>query len=83
MFTGKYPDPEHQETQLLEPTHTIAQLAAMYTVQGQPIEIEDDIIIEGVVTTSDQPGNFYKSLYIEDGTCGMEIKLGRNGLYNE
>ena len=83
VFTGNYADPEYQESQLLEPTHTIAQLAAMYTVQGQPLEIEDDIIIEGVVTTSDQPGNFYKSLYIEDGTCGMEIKLGRNGLYNE
>ena len=83
MFTGKYPEPERQEPEVLEATHTIAQLAAMYTTQGTPLEITDDIIIAGKVSTSDQPGNFYKSLYIQDGTCGMEIKIGRNGLYNE
>ena len=83
VFTGKYPEPERQEPEVLEATHTIAQLAAMYTKQGTPLEITDDIIIAGKVSTSDQPGNFYKSLYIQDGTCGMEIKIGRNGLYNE
>ena len=83
VFTGKYPKPEVQEPEVLVPTHTIKELADMYTVQGQPIEIEEDVIIAGRVSTTDQPGNFYKSLYIEDGTCGMEIKIGRNGLYNE
>lgn len=83
VFTGQYPLPEVQEPEVLEPTHTIAELAKMYTVQGQPLQIKEDIIIAGKVTTNDQPGNFYKSLYIEDGTCGMEIKIGRNGLYNE
>ena len=83
VFTGKYPEPEYKEPQVIERTHTIKQLAEMYTVQGVPIEIEEDIIISGVVNTTDQPGNHYKSLYIQDETCGMEIKLGRNGLYNE
>ena len=83
VLTEKYPDPEVQEPEVLVPTHTLAELARMYTVQGQPIEIEEDIIVAGKVSTNDQPGNFYKSLYIEDGTCGMEIKIGRNGLYNE
>lgn len=83
VFTGKYPLPEQQQPQVLEPTHTIAQLAELYTVQGVPVEIKENIVIAGKVSTSDQPGNFYKSLYIEDGTCGMEIKIGRNGLYNE
>lgn len=83
MFTGTYDNPDYQQTQVLERTHTIKQLAKMYTTQGKPIEIEEDIIIEGVVNTTDQPGNHYKSLYIQDETCGMEIKLGRNGLYNE
>ena len=27
--------------------------------------------------------NFYKSFYIQDETGGMEIKLGKNGLYND
>ena len=75
-------EPPVQEIQTLEVTHTIAQLAAMYEV-GKPWVIDKDIVIGGKVSTNDQPGNFYKSLYIEDGTAGMEIKIGRNGLYNE
>ena len=43
----------------------------------------DRCIIKGQVTTSDQVGNLYKSLYIQDGTAGIEVKIGRNGLYNE
>ena len=83
VFTGEYEEAEVQEPEILVPTHTIAELAEMYTTQGQPVEIEEDVIIAGKVSTTDQPGNFYKSLYIQDETCGMEIKIGRNGLYNE
>lgn len=74
--------PPVQEIQTLEVTHTIAQLAAMYQVDS-PWKIDQDIVIGGKVSTNDQPGNLYKSLYIQDGTAGMEIKIGRNGLYNE
>lgn len=81
VFTGKYPEPEHKEPQILEATHTIAELAAMY--KSKPWKIDQNIVIAGKVITSDQPGNFYKSFYIQDETAGMEIKVGRNGLYNE
>lgn len=81
VFTGKYPDPAYKEPQILEATHTIAELAAMY--KSVPWKIDKDIIISGKVITNDQPGNFYKSFYIQDETGGMEIKAGRNGLYNE
>ena len=81
MFTGKYPDPEYQEPQEITRTHTIAELVAMY--KSVPWNIDKEIIISGQVTTTDQPGNFYKSFYIQDETGGMEIKVGRNGLYNE
>ncbi|MCM1502017.1 MAG: DUF5689 domain-containing protein [Bacteroidales bacterium] len=82
VFTGKYPEPEAWEPVHMEPTHTIAELVAMYTV-GKPIEITEDIIIAGKVSTTDKPGNFYKSFYIQDGTGGIELKLGKNGLYND
>ena len=49
---------------------------------GSPWQIDRDLIIGGKVTTTDKPGNFYKSLYIQDETAGIEIKLGKNGLYN-
>ncbi|MCQ2135344.1 MAG: DUF5689 domain-containing protein [Bacteroidales bacterium] len=61
---------------------SIAQLSKMYTT-GKPFEVEDDITIKGVVVSTDQPGNFYKSFYIQDETAGIEIKVGKNGLYNE
>ena len=73
---------KHYEPQTLQPTHTIQQLAAMYKV-GQPFVVNTDLIIGGVVVSTDQPGNFYKSLYIQDGTAGIELKRGRNGLYND
>ena len=84
VFTGKYPDPEHWEPVQMEPTHTIAELAGMYEVgSGNPWNIDQDIIIGGKVSTSDKPGNFYKSFYIQDETGGIELKIGKNGLYND
>lgn len=82
VFTGKYPEPEYQEPEMLTATHTIAELAGMYKLL-KPWKIDQDIVIAGQVNTSDQPGNFYKTFYIQDETGGMEIKVGRNGLYNE
>ena len=67
---------------------TIQELASQYT-PGKPFEMPKDkdilkgAVIKGVVTTTDQPGNFYKSFYIQDETGGMEIKIGKNGLYND
>lgn len=82
VFTGQYPEPGEYETVTMEPTHTIAELAEMYRT-GQPMEISEDIVIAGKVSTSDQAGNFYRSLYIQDETGGIELKLGKTGLYND
>lgn len=84
VFTGKYKDPEPWTPVYMEPTHTVAQLAAMYTPgSGKPWDMDQEIVIAGKVSTNDQPGNFYKSFYIQDETGGIELKLGRNGLYND
>lgn len=90
VFTGKYEAPEPvggtgeggSVVVDMERTHTIAQLAAMYEV-GKPKTISKNIIISGKVSTSDKPGNLYKSFFIQDETGGMEIKVGKNGLYND
>lgn len=82
VFTGNYEDPKGYEEVTLTPTHTIAGLAAMYKI-GNPFVMTQDIIISGKISTTDQPGNFYKSFYIQDETGGMEIKVGKNGLYND
>lgn len=61
---------------------TIAELAGMYKT-GEPMNIKDKFVVTGIITTTDQPGNFYKSFYIQDETGGLEIKVGKNGLYND
>lgn len=87
VFTGKYPDPKPARYYTDEDFGriiTIKELAAKYTV-GKPLVLGKDgeTVIKGVVTTTDKPGNFYKSLYIQDGTGGIELKIGKNGLYND
>lgn len=81
VFTANYPQPAADKSVELEPNITIAALCGMYKT-GSPWNIDQDLIIAGKVTTTDKPGNFYKSLYIQDGTGGIEIKMGKNGLYN-
>lgn len=87
VFTGKYPDPEpwtiYTDEDFSGKFVTIGELAAMYKTPGVPVTIEEDIVVKGTVSTNDQPGNFYKSLYIQDATGGMEVKIGKNGLYND
>ena len=86
VFTGKYDEPEpfkvYTDADFADCDHvTIAKLKEMYTA-GQPFTIEDDIYIKGQVNSSDRLGNFYRSFYIQDGTSGIEIKVGKTGLYN-
>lgn len=79
---GGYDDPEVNQPVTITPTCTIGDLAARYET-GKPWTINENIVISGIVSTTDRYGNFYKSFYIQDETGGMEIKLGKNGLYND
>ena len=84
VFTGKYPAPEPERYWSDEDfgsITSIADLVSGYTI-GQP-KLLTNTVIKGVVTTTDRPGNFYKSFYIQDETGGIEIKVGKNGLYND
>lgn len=65
--------------------YTIAELAASYTPgeSSQYVYNGANAYISGRVSSNDQPGNFYKSLFIQDETGGMEIKIGKNALYND
>lgn len=82
VFTGKYENPAAFEPASLQANCTIAELAGKYKT-GKPWTIDENLIISGIVSTTDQPGNFYKSFYIQDETGGIELKLGKNGLYND
>lgn len=87
VFTGKYPAPapyQVYDDSDFGKIMTIAELAAQYKI-GEPMLLgtKGSAVIKGVVSTTDQPGNFYKSFYIQDATGGIEIKAGKNGLYND
>ncbi|MDY2857704.1 MAG: DUF5689 domain-containing protein [Candidatus Cryptobacteroides sp.] len=84
VFTGKYPAPEPERYWSDEDfgrITSIADLVSGYTI-GQP-KLLGSTVIKGTVSTTDRPGNFYKSFYIQDETGGIEIKVGKNGLYND
>lgn len=75
------------ETTLVANT-TIAELKALYgssimQLTSSSIAGRDSIIIEGIVTSDDRDGNFYKSLFIQDATSAIELKLSKTGLYND
>lgn len=79
---NKWEEPDPYTPAEMTPTMTIAQFKALY--KGTPLEITDsELIIGGKVVSSDQSGNFYRSFYIQDETGGIEIKVGKTGLYND
>jgi len=43
----------------------------------------ENVYVKGQITTSDRAGNFYRGFYIQDASAGLEVKLGKSGLYNE
>ncbi len=68
------------------PINTVKQL--FYTTAGADaytgrVEITEDYVIKGKVISSDAQGNVYRTLYLQDETGAIEVKVGKTGLYNE
>ncbi len=59
------------------PNATIEHLHSLYS--GGTREINQDVIVEGVVTANDEHENFYKSIIIEESGYAIEVL---DGLYN-
>lgn len=67
---------------------TIAELKSiypgkLYQLSDTSFYQRDSIIIEGTIISNDKQGNFYKSLFIDDGTAAIEVKLNKTTLYND
>lgn len=84
---GNYDNPEQQQIYTdanFGKLTSIAEVKNMYEKNGnKPYNITKYCVIKGQVITSDQSGNIYKSFYIQDATGGIEIKIGKNALYND
>jgi len=60
---------------------TLKSLKAMHTTSGAYDIINSDVIISGVVTANDKSGNFYKQLWIQDSTGGLQVLLDASSLF--
>lgn len=62
---------------------TLADIVAKATNEGQ--FITEDLIFEGYVSSSDETGNIYKTIYIQDAsvnpTVGLAISLDKTNTY--
>ena len=76
-----YDQPEEYEVPDIRANISIAALKAMY--KDKPVHIEKDLIIGGQVTTSDQSGNIYLYMYLQDATGAIEVRIGKTSLYND
>ncbi len=74
------PGLRHREAEGMNANITIKDVTSRYA--GRVIDITEDAVIAGYVTTSDVSGNFYRSFFIDDATGAVEIKAGLYDLYN-
>ena len=83
LSTGcnRYADPEPFSPADMEANMTIKELKAKYT-GGSTLLNDKDAIIKGTVISTDKYGNIYRSIYIQDETTGIEVKIGKTTLYN-
>ena len=67
-------------------TNTIQQVNEMYKFGGSTI-IETDVVIEGYVVSSDESGNIYKTISIQDKpenpTAAIKIAIDKTDLYTK
>ncbi|MBR6055489.1 MAG: hypothetical protein IKP46_09180 [Bacteroidales bacterium] len=62
---------------------TVSEIKALYRNHGTPVEIKKDYVLRGEITTSDENGNVYREIYIQDQTGGLDLKLGRSSSYDD
>ena len=70
-----------------EANTTIAELLAMHPIGSEDsydsIPVGSNIVICGYVTTSDEWGNNYKYINIQDATGAIQIKIDNKALYHK
>lgn len=58
---------------------TIASLHALY--RGEPVVVREAMVVGGTVVSSDEAGNFHRTLTIDDGTGGAELRIAEYNLH--
>ena len=72
VFTKYGDDPTFKPVEMT-PNITIAELKALYQKEGDPVKIDEELIIGGQVVSEDRSGNIYKELYIQDASGASDM----------
>ena len=62
---------------------SIKDLKALYKKHGEPVEIDEPLVIRGEVTSSDESGNVYRELYLQDASGAIDFKIRRSSSYDD
>ena len=65
---------------LPSPTLTLEALNGL--CQDEAVLVREPLVITGLVTSSDEAGNFYRSFTVEEQGAAIEIMAGMEGLHN-
>jgi len=68
-----------------EANMTIAEFQKLHTLDhiDYVTLIEDDIIITGIVTSTDKYGSCYKEIFFQDSTGGISLRINNSSYYNK
>ena len=81
ISSGLHPTSGLSVQKLLELYPSFEILDADGEVRKFPVD--SNYVFKGVVISSDQQGNFYKSMYIQDETGGIMLSIDASNLFNE
>ncbi len=65
----------------LKPSYSIKQLKALY--DNDTVLLKKSVSIEGYVISTDQFGNFYKKIIIEDTSGGIELEINDTYMFTK
>jgi hypothetical protein len=78
--------PANPKDPAITANYTIFDLKQDFKASGQTIwSIQDDKVIEAIVSANDQGGNFYKEIVIQDkdNRSAIGLLINRTNLYND
>ena len=78
-----FEEPEKICTEQMQTTATIHDLMGYLTGNADTIKLPDSLVIEAYVTSTDQFGNFYKELVVQDSTAAISIMIDASYLYTK
>ncbi len=79
----RFDEPPVEEFPSITPNSTISRIKALHTIGNTPTLITDSLVIEGIVVSSDEAGNFFKQLIIQDDSAGIELRIELSNLYTD